>query len=704
MAKKAATIEKPLEVPGMTPDEIFAATTEDELHTKKLVKIAQQQLQTSVKYKQPRMEDVQKILDLYDLKTKKALKGRWNVPLPIMSGYVDTLLSKIDDAPKIKFSYQDIADMRRAAKVQAKWDQDAGSVGGRWAEKDRLAKKIAAIYGVAILKYFAFNDAEGKYQSHLEVVDPLDFECEPMGGQDLSKHEYKGQRNIFKTRSQLIKGATGKNPIYSRKAILQLIHVTGSEEYKNFEKLWVEKTERLKSLGFSPDQHSYMGVSTYNLTEWYMRDPESGQNWYLLFEPHSGIAVRSCPQEDVFESDTDPFDAWHTHPDAFNFWSKSPADDMKPIAEGMGVIFNQMLDAREKNTYSMRAVDPDVFPDISQLEWRPDGIAETRAGASSEQALSNAILEFKVEGMSESGTINLLEFMDQVAGLKTGVTASAQGETSDKTNGIYFGNLQQVADRLGIFNKAYSECWGRLGLKYYWGLREHIKNNKLMVKMIGSKGYNWVELVAEDTDPKQEFNIEVVGGQAQQQMDAIAKKTRADALLAITQNPTLVARMNPDVLIEETLRNGQWEEAQIKRLMDLQSYNSEEIVSEAMEAVQDILEGKTPKENRGATTLFIQTITDFAYDAEDLDEQQFQAMVDFAEKHIPIATQNMMRNVRMQTAAMNALPEAGAGKGAPAPDAMGGQGGGNNIIPQVGEDATKAVPGAPMAPSPIAAG
>ena len=680
----------PLE--GMSMEELFAAQTPEEMHTTKLVGIAQKQLKTSMDYKRDRMAEVQKSIDLYHGKTKKALKGRWNLPLPLMSGYVDTLLSKIDDPPKVKYGYQDVADLRRAKKVQAKWEQDSAATEGRWAEKDRLTKKLASFYGVGIMKYFAYNDSKGMYRTHLEVVDPIDFECEPMGGQNLSNHKFKGQRNIFKTKAELLAGATGKDAIYDKKQVLHLIATLNSSDYKTFSKVYQEKTDRLKALGFSPEQNSYMGVPIYNMTEWYMEDPETGENWYLFFEPETGIAIRSCPLAEVFESDKDPYEAWHTHVDPFNFWSKSPADDMRPVAEGMNIIFNQALDNREKKNYAQRAYDPAVFPDPSQLEWRPDGLVEVTEGISQAGAIGNGIYRFTIEDMPESGTIDLMTFMDNMTGLKTGISASAQGAADDKLVGIYYGNLQQVADRLGLFNKAYSECWGRLGLKYYWGLREHIQTNKLMVRMVGDGGYNWEELVAEDLDPVQEFNIEIVGGQAEAQHDEILKKTKNDALVALIANPTFASRLNPDVTIEEVLRNGGWEEAQIKRLQNQNGPESDEMISRAHQAIQDILVGKEPPMFRRANALFLQTITDWLWDASDISQEKWQAIFDFAQAHVETATYNGVVKARL-AAAMSGAPLNGSGAPAapgalPSPSPEGPMPG-NTAVPVPGSPTTE---------------
>lgn len=681
MAKKKLQ-EADAEIEGMSIAEVLAGErTPEELRADRLADIARQQVQTSVKYKEKRMQEIAKNEDLYYGRTKKALKGRWNVPLPLMPGYIDTLLSKIDDPPRAKYGHQDPADVERAMKTQAAWDAESTKVENMWALKDRFEKKLAALSGVGISKTFAFNDENGQYVSSYEAVDHLDFECEPMGGQILKNHLFKGQRNIFKTEDQLKSSAKGPKAVYNKRQVLRLIFNTGRREQKEFQQLYQEKTERLRALGFNPEMHSYVGINIYNLTEWYMQDPQNGEKYYLLFEPHSGIWVRACPLKEVFESDTDPFEAWHTHVDPFNFWSKAPADDERPIAEAMNVIFNQSLDARDRKIYGQRAYDPEVFPDPSQLEWRPDGLVEAQVGISKMNGgIGGGIYQFKIDGVEEAQSIDLMKFMDEMTGLKTGITAGAQGATDDKRVGIYFGNLQQVADRLGLYNKSYSEAWGRKALKFYWGLQEHASSG-YMVKLIGENGYNWTELTKEDLNPTRQFNITIVGGQAEAAQDELLKKTRADSLTSLLMNPNTAGRLNPDVTIEAVLSNGGWEEGQIKRFLDTQPAGSELVVGRAHQAIQEILDGKKPSLFRGATVLFMQTIVDFATDSGDLDLATFQALLQYAQMHQPVVIENTVRKARtaasiMAAKAAMAAPVAPGSNapppgvpGSPAPDA-----------------------------------
>src|SRR5574343_562814 len=90
-----------------------------------LTSIALRQIKAGVDFKKPRIAQIQKYEDMYANKVKKALKNRFNIPLPILSGYVDTLKSKIDDAPVLNFNRKEEADTKIAKKVNAKWADDS---------------------------------------------------------------------------------------------------------------------------------------------------------------------------------------------------------------------------------------------------------------------------------------------------------------------------------------------------------------------------------------------------------------------------------------------------------------------------------------------------------------------------------------------------------------------------------------------------
>src|ERR1043165_2455986 len=57
--------------------------------------------------------------DQYFNKQTKSLKQRFNVPIPTVPGFVETLLSKIDDPPTLKFEQAEDADYKAVQKANA---------------------------------------------------------------------------------------------------------------------------------------------------------------------------------------------------------------------------------------------------------------------------------------------------------------------------------------------------------------------------------------------------------------------------------------------------------------------------------------------------------------------------------------------------------------------------------------------------------
>lgn len=113
-------------------------------------------------------------------------------------GFVDTLLSKIDKAPTVRFEKGEMADLKKAKRANALLEKDSAAANGNWAFKDLMMKKQAIICGRAIAAYYASSGSEG-YSSHLEPVDPYDFLIDPSaGGMDIEMADYLGRTNIVK--------------------------------------------------------------------------------------------------------------------------------------------------------------------------------------------------------------------------------------------------------------------------------------------------------------------------------------------------------------------------------------------------------------------------------------------------------------------------------------------------------------------------
>lgn len=622
----------------------------------KLVVIAKKQIDAGVNFKKPRIKQIQKFEDMYANKVAKALKNRFNIPLPILSGFVDTLKAKIDDAPIITFERQEEADTKVAKKVTVAWETDSGEARGRWAFIDRLVKMTAIFSGRGIYKIFSESDPS--YKNHLEARDYYDFYCEPQGGPDLENHLFLGEQNIFRTKKQLVDGAL--SGYYDKVSVGVLMASSDNSNQTKSQKDISQKLNRSRALNLDANSNNYVGEVVFNLTEHYM--VYDGVRYCLLLDETSGVCIRAEKLADIFDKDEQtgdalyPYVSFATHEDNYNFWSKGPCDDIYPVAEAMRIIFNEALNNLYKRNWGMRAFDSKVFPDPSKLEWRPDGLVD---GNSNSGPIQNGIFELTTPD-NTAITMNMTTYMDNLLGASTGIGQNSKGNgDKDQKVGIFYGEMEQVADRLGLTNKIYKEAWAQLGKRYLKGLKEHL-NEKMAVKILGAKGVEWDEL---DKNEITDLNIKVSGGSDEAKFNEAKKQRRMTALNEIATNPNIASKINPDWLIEEKLKSAGYDSEEIKRALDVNNFGDDDLMTEAAQSIQDIIAGKKPKINRGATSGFMQKIVDFAYDTE-LDDTTFNALMDYAMSHTEIATDNMARKaqsiIREKNAtATNILPGAG---------------------------------------------
>ena len=619
----------------------------------KLAAIAFKQYQTSVKFKEPRLRDIGKRVELYLGKRKPSLRGRLHMPVPIMEGYVDTLMAKIDDPPKIIRKQIKEEDLMGARKIMAQWEVDMAKY--KFARKDRLGKKGAIFAGWAAFSYFAESDP--KYKANLEYIHWGNFHFQPGKGQELEDHAFAGRDDLFRSDSDL------ESDIYNKDQVRKLALKDFEEIGKTADGAYKEKMDHFKALGLDPQSNDYTGQRLYNLVEWVMG--YQGERYYLVFEKTTGLWVRFEKLKDVFESGLYPYVTWHTEDD-INFMNRAPADIIYPIAIAQEITFNEMLHNLRKRNADRTLYDSKKIDDPSLLNsWQPDAAigVTLREG----QSLNGAVLQLTTPDITSS--INVIEFLKRFTSVENGVTPAAQGSADEEKVGIYFGNLQQVADRLGLLNKSYSGAWEDIALRYDWGLFEHLSEDT-MVKYIGDSGIEWGKIVRKDLEP--EFDIVIVGGNAEVQLDELKKKKRQDALTSIMGNPNLGPKVNPSWAIEQYLRNGEYDEDEIRVALDTENYGNAEILAKGAKAISDIEKGKKPDMIYEANTAFLAKIYHAAVKYKDSKPELFDKLMDYFDVHKDIALQNDVQMAR-ELRAKGGLPMPGEAEMAGGAPGMGGQ-------------------------------
>lgn len=612
--------------------------------TEKIVLQVRAEYKAGLDFRHAREKDWKLSEDQYFNRQAKSLKQRYNVPVPIIPGFVETLLSKIDDPPSVKAKQAEEADYKAVQKVNAFLDIERKKDDYDWDLIDLDAKKQAILYGRSIAKFY--SQSKPKYKSNLEIVDVYDFIADPIGGGNLEKHRFCGQDNVFKTKKQLKDGIEEMG--YDPKAVEKIINATSADKLADNDNQYKSKQSRLMALGLDGITYNYAGQPLYKFVE--MGTTFNGQRYYVLFNNETGIAVKCVPLKEVFKSGLWFFSSWATHRDLFNFWSKAPVDDIVPLAEMVRILVNQELDNRQKRNWGQRAYDPEVYPNPADLIFRPDGLVATKAGTSRLQPIGNGIYSFETPELK--GTIDTVNWIDNIIGQKTGVTADAQGASEESRVGVYYGNLQQIADRLGLYNKSYKKFWAAIGRRYVWGLFEHLRTPEA-VMIIGEKGAEWDEIKRFEINP--EWNILVEGGNAELAQDEAQKKRLTEVMSTFQPDELMI--LSPRWRAEQKLRAIGIDEDDIRMAFDKENDGNREILSEASQMIQDCLAGKPYKINHGANTAFVQKIIDYAVDT-DLPHDKYMKLMQIAQEHIPIAQENMARKAVQMMAQAGTMPQA----------------------------------------------
>ena len=597
----------------------------------KIAELATKMQAECVKFRQPRLNQINKNIDTYLNVEQPTLKGFSNVPLDyvVMSGYVETLMAKIDDAPNIKFIEQSQADLKKALKYTALWQRDSTDSQKRWTNVDRNEKKLAIFQGIGISKIYT----ESPYKAHYDAIPLSSFLFEPSGGDDLETHKFVGQEDIYKSWEELKQGV--KDRIYDNKQVEKLKQATDDTSFEKNDDLYKNKYRWQKSLGLDVESTAFSGEALYNLTEMILL--YNGERYYIVFDYSTGTWIRIEKLKDVFASGLYPWTVWQTDNNLQSLLCKSPADVIRPIAVSMKEVFNRGMDNLNKTTHNMRGVDLNMIPNLNQLNWRHNGIVGVKTLGTNKSAKDAFFDIFPPERTNL--IVNLTDWLNNFLGQQTGITASAQGASDKDTKvGVYYGDLQQVADRLGLLNKSYSDAWRAKTLRWQYGVDENLSKPEA-IKIIGDKGAEWEEITVEDKNKNKEFDVEISSGRLEAEFNEVKQRRRIEALDKLIVNPLLVNKLNPNKVIEEQLINGGYDDSDVKQFQDLSEYGDRIIVSEAHEENEKMLAGKEVKPNKGATASHLQVHQDFATDT-DLKLEVFNQIMLHIDSEIHFAEEN----------------------------------------------------------------
>lgn len=601
------------------------------------VGIALKQLQTSWLYKQPRINRLSNYRRLYNTQVLRKLRQQFNVPLPIFAGMIDTLQADLDDTLLIKYQNQDPADWKAIQKANAAINLVSNDPDSPWEKTYRQYRFEKIISGRGVMAFSAGSGKDG-YKAQLDVVTFEDFFFEPLGGSNLENHLFAGRQNVWRTKGQLDRGV--EEGVYDKEQV-KLLGVEGGNTWK-MSGVWDGGNDignRFQPLGLNPESHNYVGEPVFNLVEWVLE--YKGRRWYILFEPFTGTWVRFEKNEGVRSDDRLPFISSASHEDVKNYASKSFADDLYPIADSVITLFNQDLTNRSKRNLNARAYDRTMFKDVAKLDeaqYRPDALVpvDTFNGT---RRISEGIYSFQTPEIS--GTVDMIDWLQRDTGKQVGVSEIQQGamQPASKKVGVAYTEMAQISKRLAFKSRPFLEMGQQLGRAFFTSLKDYMKE-PMAIELLGEHGVEWDVLRRVDLNLNRTPKIIVSSQMAQNDASEAKKASRVQALEMTGGSQNINPKVRDEIILREV---GGFDEHDITLLMDTNAITNKETLAEVSGAIQEIvLRGKKPKTNYNADRYFVKRLVEFAKNHRDtLDDKKFTLLMEYAEEHIAIASENV---------------------------------------------------------------
>lgn len=587
-------------------------------------------------FKKSRMDDIKKNENEYNNKEEPALPGQFNIPLPIVGGFLDSLLAAENQPVKANFTKTELGDLRKSRWATALWESDSAPLRGAWDIKDLRTKKLAGLSGRAIFNIFAESDPV--YRHYLRVIHHYNFYIDPRAGAEIEDARHLGEINLFKSEWDLTQGAMAKT--YDQAQVQKAIDGMTEDAYKANAGVHQDIQNSFKAVGLNPDMIDTNGSKMFCLTQHYTT--YENVRYYVLFEPITKTWLRVVPLKELFKRKKWPYKSWATHDDPANFWSKSPVDDVRPVAISMKEAFNQMFNELLQRIRGKRAIDPNFFPNRAELEDFTTRFVE--ANVPNGKSLRDGFVEFTAPDNSTI-TVNIVSFLNSFLGEKTGVSPSSQGNATEDKVGIYYGNIQQVSRRMNLYSSFYKQCYAQLAEAWLDGAQENLKG-KVSIRILGANGYESVDITRQDLQFDTDPDIRITGGADEEVMNEAKMTKKENALTRAMASPLITSQMNSKWLAEENLVVGGWDPSEIKRALDVDSYGDQEVISAAYEALALIMEGDDAPNNRMANQAFLQTILNFLEDNPKIDEPTFKRIMTYFNAHVPVALKNSMRKAQ----------------------------------------------------------
>ena len=445
------------------------------------------------------------------------LTQRQAINLPIMRETIQTWISKIDEAPELKFKSRGNTNKHKNGEIIADelWKYYFDCL--KLDIVDNVDKKIVGLQGRSF-KIAGMN--KGKF--FVDLIDPYDIEISPRANPfDLNQAQYIIRTNIFKPLKEII-----SNKKYLKEGIDKLkIYLATKEgiiKSKSTFDAYLEKQNRLKLQGAENFDEFNATDTLVELNESYKMVWNKEENRYvrhLIIIAADYAVLYNEPLKKAIGLNRLPIVTWADDPDLNDIWCDGKGDSVRTINKLVNMYLSQDVESRTYRNFGM------YFYNTLNGQFQPRAFDAKPFGMYGVPGNPNEIMK-QVEIPALNDTMGQIQFLKDMIQSSVAQTPSERGEQSKSrtTLGEVELNLQQSGQRNTVSSKQYRRAWEEIGEIFY----ELMENNnfvKLTIykeapngnmqskdiypsDFIFPEGYRVDVLVKSDSDARDQFMLQ----------------------------------------------------------------------------------------------------------------------------------------------------------------------------------------------------
>lgn len=485
----------------------------------------------SIKFKERRYNQwLENYLLFRDKIITNRLTQRQTVNVPIIRESIQTWISKIDEAPSLKFETRGKGNDAKDGEIIL------NEIWGYYQDKlkldilDNMEKKIVGLQGRGFKLWGWANN-----EIFCDLIDPFDIDIDPRANPlYLDSADWVIRKNIFRPLRKIL-----ANPKYSTEAKNSLKQYLDSKQgliqaAQNREE-YEKRQERLVALGVSNYDDFRASDVMVDINESYKliwNEKEQRFIRHLIVIACDNTVLINKPLKEAIGISRLPIVSWASDPDLNDMWSDGIADNVRTFNKITNMYISQDLENRTYRNFGM------YFFDTLQGRFTPRAFEAKPFGMYGVPGKpSDVIQQMRIEPLND--TAQQITFLKDLIQSSVAQTPTERGVSAPKnqTLGEVQLQLQQSQGRNEVVSKNYRRAWKESGEIFYELLNANSSGSLTLYKKSSDGTYQSKEILPSSWKNPKGYECKVVLKEEQDKVDDLTLQKLAYIKNSFANNP-----------------------------------------------------------------------------------------------------------------------------------------------------------------------